>query len=88
MGPWIIELGKAGAKALATSGGAALGKKGVEKLLPPKKAPFISELGKKVIMVAGTALATAATAWVVDTAMKQQARRNATSDSNGPKKEH
>jgi len=50
--------------------------------------PLISELGKKVIMVAGTALATAAATWVVDTAKKQHARRNATSDSNGLKKEH
>jgi len=88
MGPWIIELGKAGAKALATSGGAALGKKGVEKFFPPKKDPFISELGKKVIMVAATVAATAATTLAVDTVKKQRARRNSTSDSNGPEKEH
>ena len=88
MGPWIIELGKVGAKALATSGGAALGKKGVEKLFPPKKDPFIGELGKKVVTVVATAAATAATALAVDTVKKQRARRNSTSDSNGPKKEH
>ena len=88
MGSWIIELGKAGAKALATSGGAALGKKGIEKLFLPKKAPFISELGKKVVMVTATAAATAATALAVDTVKKQRARRNSTSDSNEPKKEH
>ena len=86
MGSFLIGLIKLGAKEVTLEAAKAGGKKVVERLFPPKKEPFIKELGKKVAIPVATTVATGFLAVVVD-AVKQRARRNSTSESSGTKEE-